>query len=108
MNSKCLFVADYNAGASGGDIAMDIRPDHVSGFFRLMPGYSDIRGLDTGIPATRTDGVWIVNAAGPDEAYSYEVTIYDTKRRTGDGEKNPRVQDDRARYYTRKISLKIL
>jgi hypothetical protein len=85
MNSKGLFIADDNAGESAGNIVMDNRPDLISEFFRLMLDYSDLRGLDAGIQGTRPNLGWIVNAAGPEQAYIYEVTIYDMKQRTGDG-----------------------
>lgn len=85
MNSAGLFIADDNAADSGGDLEIAGRPDLVGEFFRLMLDYSDMEGLDAGIMTTRTDTAWIVNAAGPDEAYSYEETVYDVKRREGDG-----------------------
>ncbi|MDO8872985.1 MAG: hypothetical protein Q7V05_09690 [Methanoregula sp.] len=34
---------------------------------------------------SRTNLAWIVNAAGPEQAYSYEETVFDVKRREGSG-----------------------
>jgi len=85
MNSKGLFVADDNAIASSGGVEMENRPDSISEFFRFMLDYSDLKGLDAGNQSSSPNIGWIVNVAGPDRAYSYEETIYETKQRTGDG-----------------------
>jgi len=85
MNSAGLFIADDNAADSAGEVSIMGRPDLISEFFRLMLDYSDMEGLDAGIQSLRADVGWIVNAAGPDAAYSYEETTYDIKRRKGDG-----------------------
>ncbi len=85
MNSRGLFIADNNGIASGGTLIMDNRPDIISEFFRFMLDYSDLRGLDAGVQATRPNCAWILDAAGPDEAYVYEETVFDTRRRTGNG-----------------------
>ena len=85
MNSAGLFIADDNAADSGSTLEIAGRPDLVGEFFRLMLDYSDMDGLDAGIMTTRADCAWIVNAAGPDRAYSYEETVYDIKRREGPG-----------------------
>lgn len=83
--SAGLFVADNNAADSGGDLSITGRPDLISEFFRLMLDYSDMEGLDAGISSLRADSPWIVNAAGPDVAYSNEETVHEIKRREGDG-----------------------
>ncbi|MDD1719038.1 MAG: C45 family peptidase [Methanoregulaceae archaeon] len=83
VNSKGLFIADDNAGFL--EEAPDIRPDIVSEFFRLMLDYSDLDGLTTGLRGTRPNLAWIVDVAGPDNAYVYEVTTTEMKPRTGDG-----------------------
>ncbi|MDV2482643.1 peptidase M1 [Methanoculleus sp. Wushi-C6] len=85
MNSAGLFIADDNAVDSGSTLEIAGRPDLVGEFFRLMLDYSDMEGLDAGIMTTRADCAWIVNAAGPDVAYSYEETVYDVRRREGPG-----------------------
>jgi hypothetical protein len=86
MNRAGLFIADDNAVASAGGIAIAGRPDLISELFRLMLDYSDMDELDAGIGSLRPGGGgWIVNAAGPVRAYSYEETVDDTKRREGDG-----------------------
>ncbi|HDS63615.1 MAG TPA: peptidase M1 [Methanofollis liminatans] len=85
MNSAGLFIADDNAVDSGSPLEIAGRPDLIGEFFRLMLDYSDMDGLDAGIMTTRADCAWIVNAAGPDRAYSYEETVYDIKRREGEG-----------------------
>jgi hypothetical protein len=85
MNSAGLFITDDNAEDSGGTLQIAGRPDLIGEFFRLMLDYSDVDELDAGIMTTRADCAWIVNAAGPDRAYSYEETVYDIKRREGPG-----------------------
>jgi len=83
MNSAGLLIADDNSGQSGGGLVLDNRPDIISQFFRLMLDYSTLEQLDAGIMSTRPDSSWIVNVAGPDKAYSYEMNLYETKRREG-------------------------
>jgi len=85
MNSAGLFIADDNAVDSGSTLEIAGRPDLIGEFFRLMLDYSDMDELDAGIMTTRADCAWIVNAAGPDRACSYEETVYDIKRREGEG-----------------------
>ncbi|MDO9539223.1 MAG: C45 family peptidase [Methanocalculus sp.] len=85
MNSAGLFIADDNAVDSGSTLEIAGRPDLIGEFFRFMLDYSDMDELDAGIMTTRADCAWIVNAAGPDRAYSYEETVYDIKRREGPG-----------------------
>ncbi len=85
MNSKGLFIADNNGADSGSSLLMNDRPDLVSEFFRLMLDYSTLEQLDAGVMTTRTNIAWIVNTAGPEEAYSYEETVWDVKRRDGNG-----------------------
>jgi hypothetical protein len=85
VNSAGLFVADDNGEASGGGLSYDNRPDLISEFFRFMLDYSTTKELDAAIQTTRPNLAWIVNAAGPDMAYSYEETVYDVKRREGAG-----------------------
>ena len=85
MNSAGLFVADDNGMASGGSLSYDNRPDLISEFFRFMLDYSTMKELDAGIQSQRTNLAWIVNAAGPEQAYSYEETVYDVKQREGAG-----------------------
>ncbi len=82
-NSKGLFIADDFAGFI--EPAPDTRPDLVSEFFRFMLDYSDLSELDAGLRGARTNVAWIVNVAGPDGAYVYEVTPNETRQRTGDG-----------------------
>ena len=89
MNSKGLFIADDNAGFV--DIAPDTRPDLVSEFFRFMLDYSDLKGLDAGLRGARTNIAWIVDVAGPEGAYVYEVitqryTAEDRRRGRGRGQ----------------------
>ncbi|MDP2797088.1 MAG: C45 family peptidase [Methanoregula sp.] len=85
MNSAGLFIADNNGIASGGDLSYANRPDLISEFFRFMLDYSTMNQLDAGIQTTRTNLAWIVNVAGPEQAYSYEETVFDVKRREGSG-----------------------
>jgi hypothetical protein len=83
MNSKGLFIADDNSGIN--DVASDTRPDLIAEFFRFMLDSSDLNGLTTAIQGARTNVAWIVDVAGPDRAYVYEMMTNATKWRTGDG-----------------------
>ena len=82
MNSKGLFIAEDNSGISD-EVSQDQRPDLVAEFFRFMLDYSDLNQLMVGIQGARPDGPWIVNIAGPEGAGVYEMTINDSKFRTG-------------------------
>ncbi len=85
MNSAGLFISDDNAQDSAGSVSIAGRPDLIAEFFRMMLDYSDMKGLDAAIMSLRSNVAWIVNAAGPEAAYSYEETVYDVKRREGPG-----------------------
>jgi len=85
MNSKGLFIADDNSGIGDGDLAGENRPDLIMEFFRFMLDYSDLKGLDAGIRGASADGSWIVDVAGPDQAYVYEKMTNKTRQRTGNG-----------------------
>jgi hypothetical protein len=75
MNNKRLFISDNNGMASGGVDVRGNRPDFISEFYRFMLDCSSMRELDDDIQATRPNTAIIVNAAGPDVAYSYEETL---------------------------------
>jgi len=83
MNSEGLFIEDNNAEASAGSVQIAGRPDLIDEFFRMMLDYSDMKGLDAAIMSIRPDVAWIVNAAGPDTACSYEETVSEVKCRGG-------------------------
>lgn len=83
MNSAGLFIADDNAGESGGDLSFDNRPDLISQFFGFMLDYSTLEQIDAAIVSTKPDYPWIVNVAGSEKAYSYEENVYELKRREG-------------------------
>ena len=85
LNSKGLFIADDNTGIFDAVSDGNIRPDMVSEFFRFMLDYSDLDGLRAGIAGTHPDVPWIVDIAGPDKAYVYEVMDGTARPRTGDG-----------------------
>lgn len=84
MNSRGLFIADDNSGIFDDD-APDTRPDLFSEFFRFMLDYSDLAGLKMGVQGARPNLAWIIDVAGPESAYVYEVMTNETKVRTGDG-----------------------
>jgi len=83
MNSEGLFIADDFAGFI--ESAPDTRPDLVAEFFRFMLDYSTLAELDVGLRGAATNVGWIINVAGPDGAYVYEVMPNLTRQRTGDG-----------------------
>lgn len=83
MNSKGLFIADDNCGRD--DTAPETRPEFITEYFRMMFDYSDLDSLDAAIRGTAPDVGWIVDVAGPDEAFVYEKSTDKTLRRTGDG-----------------------
>ena len=74
MNSKGLIIADDNGMASGGVDVRGNRPDYISDFFPFMLDCSSMREIDDDIQGARPNSAIIVNAAGPDVAYSYEET----------------------------------
>lgn len=83
MNSKGLFIADDFAGFI--ESSPDIRPDFVAEFFRFMLDYSTLAELDVGLRGAATNVGWIINVAGPDGAFVYEVMPNQTRQRSGDG-----------------------
>lgn len=83
MNSEGLFIADDFAGFI--EASPDTRPDFVAEFFRFMLDYSTLAELDVGLRGAATNVGWIINVAGPDGAYVYEITPNQTRQRTGDG-----------------------
>ena len=85
MNSKGLFIADDNSGIGGDDVTTESRPDIIMEFFRYMLDYSDLKGLDGGIRGTSPAMSWIIDVAGPDNAYVYEKMTNRTIQRTGSG-----------------------
>ena len=85
MNSAGLFIADDAVIFPYPNQPDNSRPPLVAEFFRMMLSGSTTGGLDTDIMATRPDTAYIVDTAGSDQAYVYEETIADTKRRTGTG-----------------------
>jgi len=85
MNSAGLFIADDAVIFPYPNQSDNSRPPLVAEFFRMMLSDSTTSGLDADILATRPDTAYIVDAAGPDQAYVYEETIADTKQRTGTG-----------------------
>lgn len=82
MNSKGLFIADDNAALSGQEAG---RPDLITEFLRLMLDYSDLTSMDAALQGISPNIPWIVDVAGPQGAYVYEVNLEKTIRRTGDG-----------------------
>jgi hypothetical protein len=85
MNSKGLFIADDNAGISDAVNDGIMRPDMIAEFFRFMLDYPDLDGLNAGIAGAHPDVPWIVDIAGPEKAYVYEVMSGTARPRTGDG-----------------------
>ncbi len=83
MNNKGLFIADDNSGLD--DVAEETRPEFITEYFRFMFDYSDLDALGASIRGTAPDVAWIVDVAGPDEAFVYEKSTNRTVQRTGDG-----------------------
>ena len=83
MNNKGLYISDDASGLAL--TAPENHQDLLAAFFGLMLDYSDLDGLDAGIRALRPGGTVIVDAAGPNSAYVYEVGLVETRQRTGDG-----------------------
>jgi len=84
MNEKGLLIANDNSGIFT-DEAPDLRPDFVSEFFRFMLDSSDLGGLMIAINGTRPNCPWIIDVAGPEGAYVFEMMTNNTRLRTGDG-----------------------
>lgn len=85
MNSKGLFIADDNSGLGESYYTDENRPDIIMEFFRFMLDYSDEKGLDGAIRGTNANLPWIIDVAGPTEAFVYEKTTNKTLLRTGSG-----------------------
>jgi len=83
LNDKGLFIADDNAGFV--EIASETRPEFITEYYRFMFDYSDIASLDAAIRGTAPELAWIVDVAGPNQAYVYEKSTNRTLQRTGDG-----------------------
>ncbi|WP_181391176.1 C45 family autoproteolytic acyltransferase/hydrolase [Methanospirillum stamsii] len=83
MNNKGLFIADDNCGRE--DDAPETRPEFITEYYRFMFDYSDLNALEAAINGTIPDTGWIVDVAGPDEAFVYEKSTNRTVKRTGDG-----------------------
>jgi len=83
MNNKGLFIADDNCGRE--DDAPETRPEFITEYYRFMFDYSDLNALETAIYGTAPDVGWIVDVAGPNEAFVYEKSTNRTLKRTGDG-----------------------
>lgn len=83
MNDKGLFIADDNCGRD--DTAPEIRPEFITEYYRFMLDYSDLNALEVAINGTAPDVGWIVDVAGPDEAFVLEKSTDRTVKRTGDG-----------------------
>lgn len=83
MNNKGLFIADDNCGRE--DNAPEIRPEFITEYYRFMFDYSDLNALEAAINGTAPDVGWIVDVAGPDEAFVLEKSTDRTVKRTGDG-----------------------
>ncbi|MBP7300126.1 MAG: peptidase M1 [Methanoculleus sp.] len=85
MNSAGLYISENNGAHAAGTMEIANRPDLIDEFFGMMLDYSDMKGLDAALMATRSDYAWIVNTASQDFAYSYEESVYDIKRLEGNG-----------------------
>lgn len=83
MNNKGLFIADDNCGRE--DNAPETRPEFITEYYRFMFDYSDLNALEVAINGTAPDVGWIVDVAGPDEAFVLEKSTSRTVKRTGDG-----------------------
>lgn len=83
LNDKGLFIADDNAGFV--EIAPETRSEFITEYYRFMFDYSDLASLDAAIRGTAPELAWIVDVAGPDNAYVYEKSTNRTLQRTGDG-----------------------
>lgn len=83
MNNKRLFIADNNCGRE--DDAPETRPEFITEYYRFMFDYSDLNALEVAINGTAPDVGWIVDVAGPDEAFVLEKSTDRTVKRTGDG-----------------------
>ena len=83
MNNKGLFIADDNCGRE--DNAPETRPEFITEYYRFMFDYSDLNALEVAINGTAPDVGWIVDIAGPDEAFVLEKSTDRTVKRTGDG-----------------------
>jgi len=83
MNANGVFF-DVNEGAkSGGTIINKDRLILPVELVRFLTDYSDFNEFDAAMNTTRSNYAFIVQVADKDAAYSYEASIPDIKRRSG-------------------------
>lgn len=83
MNANGVFFEINEGAKSGGNIINEDRLMLPVELVRFLTDYSDFNEFDAAMNTTRSNYAFIVQVADKDAAYSYEVSVFDIKRRSG-------------------------
>ncbi len=83
MNANGVFFEINEGAKSGGNIINEDRLMLPVELVRFLTDYSDFNEFDAAMNTTRSNYAFIVQVADKDAAYSYEASVFDIKRRSG-------------------------
>jgi len=83
MNANGVFFEINEGAKSGGNIISEDRLLFPVELVRFLTDYSDFNEFDAAMSTTRSNYAFIVQVADKDAAYSYEASVPDIKRRSG-------------------------
>jgi len=83
MNANGVFFEINEGAKSGGNIINEDRLMLPVELVRFLTDYSDFNEFDAAMNTTRSNYAFIVQVADKNAAYSYEVSVFDIKRRSG-------------------------
>jgi len=83
MNANGVFFEINEGAKSGGNIISEDRLMLPVELVRFLTDYSDFNEFDAAMSTTRSNYAFIVQVADKDAAYSYEASVPDIKRRSG-------------------------
>jgi len=83
MNANGVFFEINEGAKSGGNIINEDRLMLPVELVRFLTDYSDFNEFDAAMNTTRSNYAFIVQVADKDAAYSYEASVLDIKRRSG-------------------------
>ena len=83
MNANGVFFEINEGAKSGGNIINEDRLMLPVELVRFLTDYSDFNEFDAAMNTTRSNYAFIVQVADKNAAYSYEVSVFDIKTRSG-------------------------
>jgi hypothetical protein len=83
MNANGVFFEINEGAKSGGNIINEDRLMLPIELVRFLTDYSDVNEFDAAMNTTRSNYAFIVQVTDKNAAYSYEASIFDIKRRSG-------------------------